>query len=196
MGKVILFMHMSLDGFIARPNGEMDWATMNDDAMGRYLIPDLLSTVDTMILGRVLYQGFEKAWPAQAKNPSNPTDLIEFAHWVEDTPKIVFSKTLDKVDWKSSTIVKVKDDGDIAKEISKLKEQPGKDMVLFGGARFSQTCVKLGLVDEFRLKVEPVVLGIGKPLFQNFQERVNLKLTHSKSFDSGVVGLYYQILRK
>jgi dihydrofolate reductase len=195
MRKVILFMHMSTDGFIARPNGEMDWATMNDDEMGRYLITDLLTTADTMILGRVLFQGFEQHWPGVAANPSNPKDLVDFAHWIEDSPKIVFTKTLDKADWKSTTLVKVRDNDHIAQEISKLKQQPGKDMVLFGGASFAQTCVKLGLVDEYRLKLEPVVLGNGKPLFQDIKDKMNLKLTNSKRFDSGVVGLYYQSVK-
>ncbi len=77
MQKLILFMHMSLDGFVGRPNGEMDWVTMNDDEIGKYLIGDLLETVDTMLLGRVLYQGFESYWPAAAKNPSTPKDLAE-----------------------------------------------------------------------------------------------------------------------
>jgi dihydrofolate reductase len=192
MRKVILFMHLSLDGFIARPNGEMDWATMNDHEMGKYLIADLLSGVDSMLLGRVLYQGFEKTWPSVATSPSNPKELIDFAHWIEDSPKIVFSKTLERVEWKNSNLVKVKDNEGIAEEISKLKQQPGKDMVLFGGARFAQTCVKLGLVDEYRLKLEPVVLGNGKSLFEDIKDRMNLKLTHSKTFNSMVIGLYYQ----
>lgn len=192
MRKVILFMHITLDGFVARENGELDWATMNDDEMGKYLISDLLTNVDTMILGRVLFQGFEKAWPAMAADPKSPKELVEFAHWIEDTPKIVFSKTLESAGWKNSRLVKVKSDKDIAAEILKLKEQPGKDMVLFGGARFSQTCVKEKLVDEYRFKLEPVALGTGRPLFQDILDKTKLKLLQSKAFDSGVVGLYYQ----
>src|SRR2546422_6198468 len=111
MRKVILFMVISLDGFVCGPNGELDWEHQ-DEEVSRYLIPDLLSTVDTMLLGRVLYQGFEQAWPAMAKDPASPKDLVDFAHWVEDTPKLVFSKTLNKVTWKNSKVISVKDDDD------------------------------------------------------------------------------------
>lgn len=185
-------MHVSLDGFIARPNGELDWATRDDETMGKYLIGDLLSTVDTMLLGRVLYQGFASYWPAAATNPSTPKDLIDLAHWIVNSPKIVFSKTLEKAEWKNSRLVKVKDHHDPAGEVAKLKQQPGGDMVVFGGARLAQTFTELGLIDEYRLKLEPVVLGSGKPLFKNIKDRINLRLLKAKTFDSGVVGLYYE----
>ena len=192
MRKLILFMHVSLDGFVCGPNGEQDWMTMNDDEMGKYLITDLLSTVDTLLVGRVLYQGFANFWPSVATDPSSPKDLIEFANWMENTPKIVFSRTLEKAEWKNSRLVKK----NIVKEIAKLKQQPGGDMVTFGGAGIVAAFTKLGLIDEYRLKVEPVVLGKGKPLFKNVKDRRNLKLLKSKTFNSGVVGLYYQVNRK
>ncbi len=191
MRKIILFMHMSLDGFIAGPNGELDWATKTDDVMGKYLITDLLNTTDTILVGRVLYQGFEQAWPAMASNPNSPKDLVDFAHWMEDTPKIVFSNTLEKVEWKNSKIIHVKDDNDITKEIIRLKQEPGGDMVLFGGVKFAQTLVRLELVDEYRFKLEPVVLGSGKSLFQDVKDKMKLKLVKSKVFDP-VVTLYYK----
>lgn len=191
MRKIILFMHMSLDGFIAGPNGELDWATKTDDVMGKYLITDLLNTTDTILVGRVLYQGFEQAWPAMASNPNSPKDLVDFAHWMEDTPKIVFSNTLEKVEWKNSKLIHVKDDNDITKEIIRLKQEPGRDMVLFGGAKFAQTLVRLELVDEYRFKLEPVVLGSGKSLFQDVKDKMKLKLVKSKVFDP-VVTLYYK----
>jgi len=196
MRKVILFMHISLDGFVGGPNGEMNWITMNDDAMGKYLITDLLTTVDTMLLGRELYQGFENYWPSAAKNPSTPKDLVDFANWIENSPKIVFTKTLEKVGWKNSKLIHIKDNDDISEEVRKLKQQPGKDMVIFGGASMASTLVKLGLIDEYRLKLEPVILGSGKPLFKDIGVRINLKLIKSKTFDSGVVGLYYQPVKK
>ena len=195
MRRVILFMHMTLDGFIARENGAMDWATMTDQEMDKYMAFNMLMDVGTMILGRVLFQGFEKAWPAMAADPKSPKELVDFAHWIEDSPKIVFSKTLDNIGWKNSRLVKVKSDQDIVTEILKLKEQPGKDIVLFGGARFSQTCAKEGLVDEYRFKLEPVALGTGRALFQEIKNMAKLKLIHSKAFDSGVLGLYYQPIR-
>lgn len=190
MRKVILFMVISLDGFIAGENGELDFENQ-DQEIGGYLIPELLKTVDTMVIGRVLYEGFEQFWPAAAKDPSMPKEIVEFAQWVDDAPKIVFSKTLKKVGWKNSSLESVKTDEDIVKAVKKLKQQPGGDMVLFGGVRLAQTFVRLGLVDEYRFKLQPIILGQGKPLFKNIKDRLNLKLLKSKSFESGVVGLYY-----
>jgi dihydrofolate reductase len=188
MRKIILFMHMSLDGFVAGPNNELDWTTRNDDEVGKYLISDLLTTVDTTLLGRELYKGFESYWPAAAANPETPKELAEFARWVDNSPKIVFSSTLKKAEWKNSRII----NGDITKEVAKLKQEPGKDIVVFGGARMSSTLASHDLIDEYRLKLEPVIIGKGKPLFKDIKEKIKLKLVKSKIFNSGVAGLYYQ----
>ena len=184
-------MHMSLDGYVCGPNGELDWCTMDDDEVGKYLIGDLLTSVDTMLLGRSLYKGFESYWPATAVNPETPKELAEFAHWIDDSPKYVFSQTMEKVEWKNSFLVK----GDVTEEITKLKLQPGGDMVVFGGAAFAASLAGLDLIDEYRLKLEPKILGAGRPLFKDVTQRSNLKLIKAKSFNSGVVGLYYEIIR-
>ena len=188
MRKIILFMVMSLDGFVGGPDGQLDWEN-RDPEVSRYMVPELLSTADTLLLGRVLYQGFSQAWPAMASNPASPKELVDFAHWIEDTPKIVFSTNMKDPGWKNSKAVNVQNDEDMIKEITKLKQQTGKDMVVFGGARFAQTLSRLNLVDEYRFKVQQVGLGNGLPLFKS---RVNLKLIKSKEFKSGVVALYYQ----
>lgn len=195
MRKVILYMVLSLDGFVCGPQNELDWENQ-DMEIGRELIPELLSTVNTMILGRNLYQGFEQAWPAMAKNPAMPKEIVDFAHWVEDSRKFVFSKTLNSVTWKNSHIVRVQNDEDIINEITKLKKELDGDIVLFGGAEFAQTIVRLGLVDEYRFKLQPVVLGKGKALFQDIQQRMKLKLIKAKQFKSGVVALYYDTENK
>ncbi|MBX4196652.1 dihydrofolate reductase family protein [Candidatus Pacearchaeota archaeon] len=195
MRKLILFMVMSLDGYVCGPNGELDWE-IRDEEIGRYLIPDFLTYVDSMVMGRVLFEGFEQAWPAMAKDPKSPKDLVDFAHWVENSPKYVFSHTTKKIGWKNSHLVVAKDDAEIVREMEKLKKSKGKDMVVFGGARMSQTLVRLGLVDEYRLKVQPIILGSGQPLFKDINQRMHLKLTKSKVFSSGVVALYYQPLKK
>jgi dihydrofolate reductase len=191
MRKVILFMVISLDGFVGGPNGELDWEVRDEEA-NRYLITDLLGTVDTMLLGRVLFQGFQQAWPAMASDPSSPKELVDFAHWIESSPKIVFSKTLEKVEWQNSRLALVNSNDDITREIARLKERPGGDMVVFGGARFAQTLSSLGLIDDYRLKLQPVVLGNGLSLFREVKNRIDLKLVKSQVFKSGVVALYYQ----
>jgi dihydrofolate reductase len=192
MRKVILAMNITIDGFISGPNGELDWVTM-DEEIDNSVLPDLLSTTDTALIGRVLYQGFANYWPsAETKNPSLSEGEIEFAHWIDNAPKIVFSKTLEKVEWKNSKLVKE----NIVEEVEKLKQQPGKDAVLFGGVNIAQTFISLGLIDEYRLLVSPVVLGSGKPLFKDIKNRLNLKLLKSKTFKSGAVALHYQSERK
>ncbi|MBX4212516.1 dihydrofolate reductase family protein [Candidatus Pacearchaeota archaeon] len=195
MRKIILFMVMSLDGYVCGPNGELDWE-IRDEEIGRYLIKDFLTTVDSMIMGRVLFEGFHQAWPAMAKDPKSPPDLVEFAHWVENSPKIVFSRSTKTLGWKNSRLITAKDDAEVIREIRKLKSEHGKDMIIFGGARMSQTLVRLGLIDEYRLKVQPIVLGSGQPLFKDIKDRRYLKLIKSKIFDSGVVALYYQPIKK
>ena len=191
MRNVILFMVTSLDGYICGPNGELDWEN-RDPEVGGALIPELLATVDTMILGRVLYEGFHQFWPGVAADPNSPKELVDFAHWVAKTKKLVFSKTLDSADWTASKLVKVHSDADIVMAINELKGQPGGDIVLFGGARFARTCVKLGLIDEYRFKEQAVALGDGQPLFGSDAKRTHLSLIRSRDFQCGVVAKYYR----
>ncbi|MGB4774480.1 MAG: dihydrofolate reductase family protein [Daejeonella sp.] len=159
--------------------------------MNNYLMSDLQSKIDTMLVGRVLYQYFASFWPGVFQDPSSPEDLIKFARWMEDTQKIVFSKTLSTVEWKNSSLAK----GDLKEVVTELKQQEGRDMVIFGGAGIVSAFTSLGLVDEYRLKLEPVVLGIGRPLFNNIKKRMNLKLIKSKPFKSGVVGIHYDVIK-
>ncbi len=195
MRKVIAFMHMSLDGFVSRPNGEMDWVTTKDEDIGKYLIGDLFTTMDTMLLGRNLYQGFEQYWPGVTTNPNAPAQMAEFARWIEDSRKIVFSSRQQQFTWQHSELVVVKNDQEIATTVHRLKQQPGANMVVFGGARMAQTLVQLNLIDEYRIKMEPVVLGKGAPLFTSLENKMNLQLVRSKAFSSGVVALHYEPVR-
>ncbi len=177
MRKVILHMVVSLDGFIEGPDKELDWF-VDDDEMFKYF-HDLLNSVDAMLYGRVSYQLMADYWPAATS---------EFADKMNKMPKIVFSRTLEKVEWNNSRLVKE----NIAEEISKMKQQPGKDLVLFAGADIASTFRQLGLIDEYRIIVNPVVLGSGKPLFKDIMDRLNLKLLKTKTFSCGNVILYYQ----
>lgn len=183
-------MVYSLDGRIGGPDVPFDWEE-NDDEVGKLLHPEL-STANKLLMGRELYQGFEQSWPAMGKDPNTPPALVDFANWIEDTEKIVFTSTLQEADWKNTTLINVKNDDDIAKEIAKLKQGSGGDFVVYGGVQFVQTLVKLRLIDEYRLKIQPVVLGRGALLFEKVEDRVNLKLVKAKFFDSGVVAVIYQ----
>ncbi|MBC7892927.1 MAG: dihydrofolate reductase [Sphingobacteriaceae bacterium] len=186
MRKVILQINVSLDGFIEAPNQDLDWMYIDEEQWQTQR--ELRSTADTALFGRVAYQGFEQYWPGAATNPESPKQLVDFAHWIDETPKIVFSTTLSSANWANSRLVK----SDIAAEIANLKQQPGKNLLLFGGADIDQTFINLGLVDDYRINVYPIVLGNGIPLFKNLNDRAKLKLLDTKTYQSGVVGLHYE----
>ncbi len=186
MRKVILFMHVSLDGFVTGPNGEMDWIVVDDEVWKDVI--DLQNTADTALFGRVNYQGFESYWPSAAAIPSSTTYEIEHANWLNNSLKIVFSRTLEKTAWKNTRIIRE----NIADEIVKMKQQPGRNLLLFGGAGIASTFIYLGLIDEYRINVDPVVLGSGTPLFKEIKDRINLKLLETKTFNAGIVGVHYE----
>lgn len=186
MRKVILAMQVTLDGFIEGPNGELDWAMKEDEETWKDVF-ELQRSADTLLLGRVMYPGFEKYWLSVPANPSSTTNEIEYARLADGMQKIVFSKTLEKVEWKTARIIR----DHIAEEIPKIKQQPGKDMVLLGGAGLASTFMNLGLIDEYHLIVNPILLGGGKRLFKDVKERQKLKLIDTKTFKSGKVVLHY-----
>jgi dihydrofolate reductase len=186
MRKVLLSNLVTLDGFFAGPKGELDWHIV-DEEFNQYAI-DLLSKVDALLFGRVTYQLMADYWPAAATNPATPKSDLEIADKMNNLPKIVFSKTLQKVEWKNTRLVKE----NIAEEISKMKEQPGKDMVIFGSGSIVSTFMQHGLIDEYRIIVNPIILGNGNPLFKGIKDKHNLKLLKTKVLGSGVVILYYE----
>jgi dihydrofolate reductase len=192
MRRVILAMQMTLDGFSTGPNGEMDYLPpFNDEKSWKDLHEEMwnqLRSADTFLLGRVTYQIWEKYWPAAATSPSSAKNDIEFSKFADKTQKIVFSKTLEKAEWQNTRLVKE----NIAEEIARMKQQPGKNMVVAGGAGIAQTFIRLGLIDEYLVTVHPVILGIGKPLFGNLGDKIKLKLVGTKTFNTGAVELRYQ----
>ena len=186
MRKVILFNLVTLDGFFAGPNGEIDWHNVDEEF--NEFANDQLNSTDGLIFGRVTYQLMASYWPTEAAI----TDDQIIANKMNTLPKIVFSKTLEKAEWNNTKLIK----GNIAEEISKLKRQPGKDLFVFGSADLASTLTNLGLIDEYRIIVSPVVLGNGKPLFKGIKDKLHLKLVNTKTFRSGNVLLYYQPDRK
>jgi dihydrofolate reductase len=186
MRKVILSNMVTLDGFFEGPNKELDWHIV-DEEFNQYA-NDLLSNVDALLFGRVTYQLMADYWPAAATNPSTPKSDVEIADKMNNLPKIVFSKTLQEVKWNNSRLVK----DNIAEEISKMKQQPGKDMVIFGSGSIVSTLMQHGLIDEYRIIMNPIVLGKGNSLFKGIKDKHNLKLLKTKVLGSGVVILYYE----
>jgi dihydrofolate reductase len=191
MRKIIVTMWVTLDGFIAGPNGAMDWiGELYDEAMGNYEM-DLVNAADTLMLGRVTYQSFAGAWPNVPDNPEASKGEVEYAHRLNAMRKIVFSKTLSQAEWNNSTLLTEID----PEEITRIKQEPGSDIVIYGSASIVQTLSNLGLIDEYQLLLHPVVLGDGKPLFQNITHKLQLQLTQTRTHPSGVVVLYYQSVK-
>ncbi|OXL85796.1 dihydrofolate reductase [Paenibacillus sp. SSG-1] len=191
MRKLVLFLHSSLDGFVEGPNGEMDIGWVSYDADLEKLAKEILSTADTVIWGRGTYQMMHGYWPSVPSNPSASQHELDHAEWIEKTNKVVFSTTLEKVEWNNSRLVK----NNVKEEIMNLKQQPGRDMVILGSPRFAHYLMELDLIDEYKITVSPVLIGSGLPLFQGIKEKINLKLIDNKTFDSGAIGLFYQAVR-
>lgn len=189
MRRLKLQVQMSIDGFMAGPNGEMEWITFDwDDALNKY-VAGITTPVDCIVLGRKLAQGFIPHWAAVAANPEHP----EFAagRKFTDTHKVVFTKTLSKPEWDHTVLAK----GDLVEEVTALKMQDGKDIIAYGGATFVSALIKQRLIDELHLFVNPVVLGAGMPIFKEVDGRQELALLRATSFACGIVVLNYALKR-
>lgn len=183
MRKVIYSMLVSLDGFIEGPNRELDWHVIDEEL--HTFINEQQREFDACLYGRRLYETMTY-WETADQNPSSPAYELEFARIWQKMPKIVFSKTLKQVQGNARL---VRDN--IAEEVTKLKAQPGKNMDL-GGPNLASTVMQLGLIDEYRLFVQPVVLGSGTPFFPALDNPIKLRLAETHRFGSGVVYLRYQ----
>jgi dihydrofolate reductase len=175
---------MSVDGYIAGPNGEMDWMIV-DDKLKNYVF-ELTESVDTIILGRKMTDGFVSYWSDIMTKPDDP--FYELAKKLMEIPKVVFTKTLKKSQWVNTTLAT----GDLTDEIMKLKSESGKDIVVYGGATFDSSLIKAGLIDEFHLFVNPAAMGNGMAIFKDISEIQKFTLIKSTPFDCGIVELHYE----
>jgi dihydrofolate reductase len=184
MRKVIVSVHTTLDGCMSGPIGDLDnldWLYPRVEELSEDVL-DLLKTWDTILMGRVTYEGLAQYWP---------TATGEFADQMNTTPKIVFSKTPMKVEWgKWDNISLIHEN--VAEEVKKMKQQPGQDMVIFASSKLVQSFTNLGLIDEYKILVHPVILGSGKRLFEDIEDRHNLKLVNTKTYKGEAVLLDYQ----
>ncbi|WP_210364027.1 dihydrofolate reductase family protein [Bacillus sp. REN3] len=178
--KIVLDLAVTIDGYIEGANGEVDWCIM-DSEMG---FIDFLNQIDTIFYGRKSYDLWGQFTP-EKEDPDAEKEIWKAVHSKE---KYVFSKTRKGTDNKAVFI-----NDHILEEVTELKNKPGKDIWLYGGASLITTFIDLGLVDEFRLSVHPVILGEGKPLFMDLKQRLNLKLVNTRTFSSGVVQLIYHL---
>jgi dihydrofolate reductase len=185
MRNIIFFLSVSLDGYFEGPDGKLDWALV-DEEWHRY-VNDLVRDTGAFLYGRRMFETMAAYWPTAEEDPAIPEYIAEFARVWKSKPKIVFSTTLKRADWSTRVI-----NGNIAEEVARLKEQPGNDL-LIGGPGLASTFFKLGLIDEIRLSIQPVILGGGKLLFQDVRNRLKLALTGTKRFQSGVMELRYRV---
>ena len=184
MRKLIAAMNMTLDGFC---NHE---AMIADEEIHQHY-NELLSNADTLIYGRITYQLMESYWPLVVKNPTGNKPMDKFAVLIDNISKIVYSRTLQHVDWKNTTLKKEV----IQEEILELKQQTSKNIVV-GSPGLIIALTQLDLIDEYQLGVQPTVLGSGLPLFKNIRDRIDLKLLKTKTFGCGAVMLYYEPTKK
>ena len=183
MRKVVLQMQVSLDGFIGTPSGDVDWVFRDfDDELTAWTV-DSLWQAGVHIMGGITGRDMVEYWPSSTE---------PFAPPMNEIPKVIFSKTMDDVERNDTRIER----GDLVEEISRLKGQPGKDILAHGGARFAQSLSRLGLIDEYRLVVHPVALGSGLHLFPELADPLYLELEGTTSFGTGVVvHVYRQVMR-
>ena len=186
MRKIIVSELITLDGFFSGQNGEINWHIV-DEEYNQYAI-DLLNTADTILLGRVTYQLFENYWPALDNKPSASKSELEIAHMINNMTKIVFSGDLEEVTMKNAALLKKID----PQEILKMKQKPGKDMVIFGSGSIVSAFTRHGLIDEYQFVVNPVVIGRGRTLFKDIQRMINFRLLRTMRFSSGNILLVYQ----
>ncbi len=184
MRKLIYSMGVSLDGFIAGRDEEIDWGAP-DEELHRFHNRQTRE-LGVHLCGRRLYETM-LYWETAEENPLAAEHVLEFARIWKALPKIVFSRTLEKVEGNARLLRE-----SVADEVAKLKEQPGKDLAV-GGAGLASTCIKLGLIDEYRLFVSPVVLGGGTPYFPALDDRINLELVETQTFGSRVVYVRYLV---
>jgi dihydrofolate reductase len=192
MRKLKLQIDMTVDGFVGRPNGKMDWPTFNrDDELKSYSLTNL-EGVDCilMILGRNTKMSFIPYWASVANNPKDPN--YAYGKRLTEIPKIVFSKAHEKSEWANTKVV----NAEVVAEVGKLKAQQGKDIVVFGGAKFASTLINNRLVDEYHLLVNPVAIGDGLSMFKDLKNKLDMSLVKAKSFECGIVWLQYELKKE
>ena len=186
MGRIVYSMSVSLDGFVETPSRSLDWVIVDEELHAFF--NDEAREVSAFLYGRRMYELMVDYWPTAETDPSATPTMREFARIWRETPKIVFSRTLERVEWNSRLVR-----NGVAEEAARLKAQPGFEMNV-GGPTTAATLLRAGLIDEVRLFVNPVILGAGTPYLPALEDRIGLKLLETRTFGSGVVYLRYETI--
>ena len=191
MRKIISFMHITLDGFVAGSNGELNWAQVDDELFD--YVGKRISEGDTALYGRKTYQMMESYWPNAGEQPDATKHAIEHSKWYNNVRKVVLSKSLQGSALSNTTIISE----NVTDWINELKQQSGNEILLFGSPTATHSLIEQNLIDGFWLFVNPIILGQGIPLFKNIENRINLKLLPTtRQFSNGVTELNYLVDRK
>ncbi|PSR54749.1 dihydrofolate reductase [Adhaeribacter arboris] len=190
MRKIISFMHISLDGFVAGPNGEMNWIKVDEEIFDH--VGKRISEGDTALYGRVTHQMMENYWPTAGDEPDASKHDIEHSKWYNKVHKVVLSRTMQDADLTNTTIIS----DNLSERINKMKQQEGKEILLFGSPTATHSLMQQNLIDGYWLFVNPIILGQGIPLFVDIKDKIKLKLLTTKPFTSGVTELNYTVDRQ
>jgi dihydrofolate reductase len=184
MRKLLVFNSVTVDGYFTDKNNDMSWAHAQDDPEWNEFVAGNAKSGGEMMFGRVTYQMMESFWPTPAAAQMFP----EVAEGMNKSPKVVFSKTLDQVNWNNTRLLK----GDLVEEVKKLKEESGDQLVLMGSGSIIAQLAPAGLIDEYQMVVNPLILGDGRTMFEGVKEKIRLTLTNSRAFKNGNVLLSYK----
>src|SRR5688572_4241075 len=187
MRKIISFMHISLDGFVAGLNGEMDWIKVDQEIFDH--VGKRISEGDTALYGRVTYQLMESYWPTAADKPTASKHDIEHSKWYSKVHKVVLSKTMKEAGLTNTKIIS----DNIADRINEIKKSGDNDILLFGSPTATHSLIQLNLIDGYWLFVNPIILGHGIPLFVDIKDKIKLKLLTTRQFTCGVTELNYTV---
>ncbi|HEV2316756.1 MAG TPA: dihydrofolate reductase family protein [Thermoplasmata archaeon] len=187
MRRIIVDSLISLDGYLADENGEIDWFTQEEEfnqSEGEAWSLEMLRRADTILFGRVTFEGMSEFWPSEWAREN----MAEIAGHLNGHAKIVFSRSLKTTSWENTTILPTP-----AKEVVlELKQRPGKDLLVLGSSNLVSSLMRDGLIDEYRIRIVPVVLGAGRPLFHDQKERHRLRLVSCRAFKAGVLAVHYE----
>ncbi|HWI93908.1 MAG TPA: dihydrofolate reductase family protein [Flavisolibacter sp.] len=186
MRKIKLQMQLSIDGFVCGPNGEMDWMIWEWDNVLKNYAGELTRSADTFLMGRNTGEGMAVYWPTVASNPESKEEDKWMADKLNNLPKVVFSKTVTSINWTNARV-----SNDIVEEVRELKKEPGKDIMLYGGAKLVSSFIRENLIDEYHLFINPAIIGKGKTIFSDLKEKMNLKLVKATPSATGIVILHY-----
>lgn len=187
MRKIISFMHVSLDGYVAGPNGELDWAKVDQEIFDH--VGKRIGEGDTALYGRVTYEMMENYWPTAGDKPTASKHDIEHSKWYKNVHKVVLSKTMEDKGLDNTQIIS----DNLTDRINEIKQQKGEDVLLFGSPTATHSLIQQNLIDGYWLFVNPIILGRGIPLFAGIKDKIKLKLLTTHQFTCGVTELNYTV---